>query len=383
MRYEDLGVSAIVSAQANSTPLGGCTLSEGVIRAMGEAGRRHVDIDQLWRSAGRYLSRVTGSEDACPIIGAAAGMAIAVAACIAGSDPGRVSALPDAQGAPNEVILQKGHSISYGGAPITQMIALGGGRVVEVGSVNATPLALMESAISERTAAMVFVTSRTHAVHRKEVSLEQMVALGKAHGVPVIVDAAGESDLRRWVGTGADLVIYSGPKMIGAPTSGFVCGTAAMVGACRAQYNGIARPMKVGKENLMGLLQAVEEYVAVSDTERAAAQRRRMDALCERIQHVDGFRAQVVQDDSGRPIFRVRLTFDSTTGPSSAEHVDRALRQGEPSVYLRDFTLSAGQLEIDPRALNTEGEDIVARRIQEVLDEALQREPGDRVGTAR
>ncbi|GAB3502070.1 PLP-dependent transferase [Amycolatopsis cihanbeyliensis] len=370
MKYQELGVVPIVSAQANSTPLGGCTLSEGVIAAMGNAARRHVDLDQFWRAAGDFLSKATGSDDACPVTGAAAGMAIAVAACVAGVDPLRVRKLPDPGDHPNEIVLQKGHSISYGGAAITQMIALGGGRAVEVGAVNSTSVSHVASALSPKTAALVYVTSRTHAIHRKGVSLEEMVARGRERSVPVIVDAAGESDLQRWLASGADLVIYSGPKMLGGPTSGFVCGRADLVAACRAQYDGIARPMKVGKENLLGLLQAVREYVAIPEEQRAAAQQVRMSKLAARLDQFPGLSARVVKDDTGRGIYRVLLDIDPELTGWSAAGLDRELRAGTPSIYLRDFKLHLGQLEVDPRALSADGEEVVVRRLKEVLTNA-------------
>ncbi|MEY8042328.1 hypothetical protein AB8O55_23190 [Saccharopolyspora cebuensis] len=368
MEYQDLGVAPIVSAQANSTPLGGCTLSDGVIAAMGNAARFHIDLDQLWRAAGSFLAEVTGSEDACPVTGAAAGMAIVVAACVAGTDTLRIQRLPDPGDQPDEIVLQKGHSISYGGAPITQMIALGGGRTVEVGAVNETLRSHIAGAITRRTAALVYVTSRTHAVHRKGVPLDELVAIGREHGVPVIVDAAGESDLRRWVASGADLVIYSGPKMLGAPTSGFICGGSELVAACRAQYAGIARPMKVGKENLLGLLQAVREYAAIPEEERAAEQQVRMTKLAARLDKLPGLSTRVAQDDSGRMIYRVLLTVDPALAGRSAATLAEELTAGFPSIYLRDFKLHLGQLEVDPRALSPDGEEAVVRRLEELLD---------------
>ncbi|MEU4565487.1 hypothetical protein [Micromonospora sp. NPDC023956] len=367
MEYQDLGVTPVISAQANSTPLGGCTLSEGVIAAMGNAARFHVDLDQLWRAAGDFLAEVTGSADACPVTGAAAGMAIAVAACVAGTDVRRVQRLPDPGDQPNEVVVQKGHSISYGGAPITQMIALGGGRTVEVGAVNETLRSHVASAVTRNTAALVYVTSHTHAVQKKSVSLDEMVAIGREHGVPVIVDAAGESDLRGWVATGADLVIYSGTKMLGAPTSGFICGSSELVAACRAQYAGIARPMKVGKENLLGLLQAVREYTAVPEAERAAAQRARMTDLAARLDRLPGLSARLVEDESGRLIYRVLLTVDPTATGRSAASLAEEMTSGTPAIYLRDFKLHLGHLEVDPRALSADGEEAVVRRLEQVL----------------
>ncbi|MFF2960242.1 hypothetical protein ACFVT1_15340 [Streptomyces sp. NPDC057963] len=367
MEYRDIGIRPVVTAQANSTPLGGCTLSEGVVAAMGNAAKCHVNMDELWQAAGDFMAEVTGTEGACPITGAAAGMAISVAACIAGTDALSIQRLPDAGGLPNEIVLQKGHSISYGGAPITQMIALGGGRAVEVGAVNETPASHIAGAITERTAALVYVTSHTHAVHRKGVSLDEMIAVGREHGVPVIVDAAGEEDLRRWPASGADLVIYSGPKALGAPTSGFVCGRADLIAACRAQYHGIARPMKVGKENLLGLLQAIREYTSVTADERAEAQRVRMARLSDRLDRISGLSTRVIRDESGRGIYRVLLTIDPMTAGRNATTLAREMVDGTPSVYLRDFKMHLGQLEVDPRGLTADGEEAVVRRLEELL----------------
>lgn len=367
MEYGDLGVSPIVSAQANSTPLGGCTLSPGVIAAMSDAARYHVDMDRLARAAGEYLAEATGSEDAWPVLGAAAGLAVCVAACVAGTDLTSIQRLPDAGGRPAEVVLQKGHSISYGGAPISQMIALGGGRTVEVGSVNETLPGHVAGAIGPRTAALVYVTSHTHAVHRRQVPLADLVAIGREHGVPVIVDAAGEEDISRWPAVGADLVIYSGPKALGAPTSGFVCGRADLIEACRAQYAGIARPMKVGKENLMGLLQAVKEFTATTPEERAAAQFARMSKVAARLEGLPGLSVAVVADESGRAIHRVLLTVDPAGAGRDARTLAREAAQGTPAVHLRDFKMHQGRLEVDPRALDDDGEETVVARLTALL----------------
>jgi uncharacterized pyridoxal phosphate-dependent enzyme len=367
MKYEDLGVPAVISAQANSTPLGGCTLSEGVIEAMAHAARQHVDMDDLWRAAGRFLAEATASEDACPVTGAAAGIAVCVAACVAGTDPLGIQRLPDADGRPNEVILQKGHAVSYSNAPIAQMIALGGGRAVEVGAVNETLAAHVAGAVTDRTAALVYVTSTTHAVHRKGVSLEEMVAIGKTRGIPVIVDAAGEEDLPRWPGTGADLVIYSGPKALGGPTAGFVCGRAPLIEACRAQYAGIARPMKVGKENLLGLLEAVREFRSVTAEERGEAQRARMTSLAARLDGLPGVSARVEQDVSGRAIHRVLLTVDPDSAGRDATTLAAEMAAGSPAVHMRDFRMHLGQLEVDPRALSPDGEELLVSRLRELL----------------
>lgn len=376
--YDELGLHPALNANGKMTALGGSRLSEPVITAMGEAARGHVVMDELMAAAGRELARATGTEDACPTTGAASGIAIAVAALIAGTDLARIERLPDPAGRPHEVVLQKGHAVHFG-APVRQMIALGGGTAVEAGSANKVRRAHLESAITDRTVALLHVQSH-HAVRKGMLPLAETVAVARAHGLPVILDAAAEDDLRAWPRSGADLVIYSGGKAIGGPTSGLVCGSAALIEACRAQYAGIARPMKVGKETVLGLVRAVHEHAAreadAGSREEREAQRERMARLAERLGALPGITADVVRDEAGRDIHRARLTVDPRGAGRDAVSLGAELRSGTPPVFLRDHLADAGVLAVDPRSLTSEEEELLARRLTQLLGGAP--ESGDR-----
>ncbi|GAA2096522.1 DgaE family pyridoxal phosphate-dependent ammonia lyase [Streptomyces albiaxialis] len=365
LTYESLGLRAAVNANGKMTALGGSRLSATTIAAMGAAGRDHVVMDDLMTAVGRELAAAAGTEDACPTTGAASGVALAVAALVAGTDPARVERLPDPGGRPCEVVLPKGHAVNFG-APVAQMIALGGGTPVEAGAANKVRAAHLEGAIGARTAALLYVQSH-HAVQKGMVSLAETVAVGRAHGVPVIVDAAAEEDLRKWPATGADLVIYSGGKAIGGPTSGFVCGPAPLIAAVRAQYAGIGRPMKVGKETLLGLAQAVREYGAGAAASDGDGARARMERLAARLGTLPGLSARVVRDEAGREIFRTELAVDPARAGRDAAGLAAELAAGTPPVFLRDHYATTGRLAVDPRALSAEEEDHLARRLAELL----------------
>ncbi|MEV6409945.1 hypothetical protein [Kribbella sp. NPDC051718] len=360
--YDRIGVVPIVNAQGNSTPLGGSKLSSGVLAAMTEAAQQHVEIDALWRAAGRTLAQAAGTEDAYPTAGAFAGIAIAVAALVAGTNLTRIQRLPDAGDAPNEVILQKSHAISSS-APIGQMVALGGGRAVEVGSANIAQRAHLIGAITDRTAALLYVTSPDHVTAYSAVSLEDTIAVGREYGIPVIVDAAGEGDLQHWPSTGADLVVFSSQKAFSGPTAGFICGSAALIESCRAQSAGIARCMKIGKETLMGLLQAVAEYASGAFGEGLLL---RVETLAERIDAIEGLSARGIPDDRDDRIFRVLVTVDPDIFGLDAVSLNEVLRHGQPAIYLRDFKMQAGQLELDPLPLDADGERVILRRLTEL-----------------
>ncbi|WP_428950159.1 DgaE family pyridoxal phosphate-dependent ammonia lyase [Streptomyces sp. cg35] len=358
--HQDLGVHPAVNASGKMTALGGSVLSDTVIAAMGEAARHHVVMNDLITVAGREIARATGTEDGCPTTGAASGVAIAVAAVIAGTDVSRIEALPDPGDAPCEVILPRGHSV-YFGAPIRQMVALGGGRPVEVGSANKVTAGHIAGAIGPRTAALLYVQSH-HAVQKGMVSLAETVEVGRRHGIPVIVDAAAEEDLRHWPATGADLVVYSGGKAVGGPTSGMICGSAARMAACRAQYGGIARPMKVGKETLFGLVQALREY----GTGESADQRTRMEKLAGRLAALPGITTRVVADEAGRAIHRTELTVDREAAGRDASAL--AAELAAHGVHLRDHHAVTGRLYIDPRPLRPDEEERLVAQLTAQLE---------------
>ena len=249
--YEEIGVKRIINAGGRITKLGASTISDTVAKAAADAAQHYVSIDELMMRAGEIISSYTGAEDSCPTSCASAGICLSVAGVITKGIKKLVEQLPDSEGLANEIILQKGHVIGFG-APMTTMIRLAGGVPVEVGQATKTTREDIEENISDRTAALMYVKSH-HCVQKGMLGIEEVADIAHAHGLPLIVDAAAEEDLRRYINIGADLVIYSGAKAIEATTSGFVTGKRELIDYVRKQYNGIGRPMKVrGRQNACG-----------------------------------------------------------------------------------------------------------------------------------
>ncbi|WP_324669522.1 PLP-dependent aminotransferase family protein [Geochorda subterranea] len=361
--YEDIGVTPVINASGMMTRLGGASLSPAVASAMAHAGAAYVDMDVLKQRAGAMIAKWAGAESAWVTCGAGAGIAIMTAACVAGTDPRRIERLPNADWQPREIVVQSGHLINFG-APIAQMIRLGGGEPRPVGWANATPAELFAASLDDHVAAVLFVQSH-HCVQKGMLPLADVIRLAHGRGIPVLVDAAAETDLRSYIEAGADLVTYSGGKAFGGPTSGIICGKESLVAACRAQEQGIARAMKVGKETIMGLLTALSTYVARSPTELLAPLTRVAEELLAGLKELPYTRAYIERDEAGRPIVRLVMQLDEVRlGFTAAALVDWLART-TPPVMVRTHRVNLGIIAFDPRPLRPPDVPVVIRLVRE------------------
>ncbi|MEG1688737.1 D-glucosaminate-6-phosphate ammonia lyase [Hafnia paralvei] len=361
--YQRLGLKRVINACGKMTILGVSAVSPEVMQATAEAAGSFVEIDKLVDRTGQLVSIHTGAEDSYITSCASAGIAIAVAAVITRGEPDRVALMPDSSGMANEVLMLRGHNIDYG-APITSAIRLGGGRVVEVGQSNLAARWQLEKAISERTAALLFVKSH-HSVQKGMLTLADFVEVAKAHQLPLIVDAAAEEDLRLYVSQGADLVIYSGAKAFNAPTSGFITGKREWIECCKAQHHGIARAMKIGKENMVGLVKALELYAEGADSMTPDALVTTVDAISA----LPGFSAEIEQDEAGRAIWRVQVRVHPDVLGIDARQVEALLRTGDVAIYTRRYFLHQGVFSIDPRTLDQSELAMIVERLAQISAE--------------
>ena len=247
------------------------------------------------------------------------------------------------------------------------MVNLGGGRVVEAGYANECSPAQLAAAIHANTAAILYIKSH-HCVQKSILSVAEAAEVAKAHGIPLIVDAAAEEDLRLYYNQGADLVIYSGAKAIEGPTSGLVLGRRQYVEWVKQQAGGIGRAMKVGKEGILGLTHAIERYLA-KEKESGTAMVAKMTPFIERLNQLPGVSAKVVWDSAGRDIARTDIAFDyQQIGMTTAEVVSR-LQQGTPAIYCRGYKANEGHIEIDVRSVTLPQLDQIHSAIAHLVQE--------------
>jgi L-seryl-tRNA(Ser) seleniumtransferase len=278
-----------------------------------------------------------------------------------GVDLARVEQLPDSRGMKAEVVIQVGHMVSYG-APVEQAIRLAGAKVVPVGQATDARAYQLRAALNETTAAALYVISH-HCVDYGQIPLRPFAAICHECGVPVIVDAASEYDLRGFLEAGADLVIYSGHKFLGGPTSGIVAGRKELVRAAHLHNAGIGRGMKVGKESIAGLIATLEAW----ERRDHAAVRAREDAHLAlwqaRLTGQPGLRAERLPDPTDNPLDRLRCHVDPAVTGTTAWDLAAALGAGEPPVIVRDHHAENGFFDLDPCNLHDGEAELVAARI--------------------
>ena len=367
--YRRLGVDPIINATGSVTRLGGTRTRPEVLAQMAGAARVMVNIDQLNEKAGVEIARLTGAEAGLVTSGAAGGLLLQAAACIAGGDPARMQRLPDDTGGmPNEIIIHTMHRFPY-----DQAYRAAGAKLVEIGNYLFTHPWELEAAINARTAAVAYLCAPF--TSRRALPLARVCEIAHRHNVPVIVDAASmlppRANLRRYLNDGADLVIYSGGKGVRGPQgTGILCGRADLIAAARANGSPaqfLGRPMKVAKEEILGLTTALAMFIDEDEDAEMAyyhtLARRVVDSLSAA---VPGLNIALEHDgiDYLIPTAVLRLGGD-WPGPT-ADRVAAGLQQGDPPIYLQQLG-PPDELMVDPLNLTEAETEIVIRRLREVL----------------
>ena len=397
--YQRIGVPTIINAAGPSTRLSGGIMRPEVAEAMAAASRHCIDMTQLQAAASATIARVTGAEAGCVTAGAAAALMLGAAACMTGLDPVKMNQLPYTEELGNEIVIARSQRNFYDRA-----LRQAGARLVEVGIPDrfsgagvrdAEPWEL-EAAIGPRTVALFWMAQRN-----SEPPLADIVRIAHKHGLPVLVDAAGQmppaSNLRRFIEEGADLVAISGGKAIGGPqASGMLAGRRDLVQAALLQmldqdvffdqwdpppalfdkhllpglpHNGIGRVGKVGKEEIVGLMAALDAYVAESEEIRGG----RWRALCEEL--AAGltdlrYATATVRADVRRPgLWNVELALEEAALRLTAHVLLGKLQASIPAIHAGHGKARDGIVMFSPMCIEAKDPPIIAHRVREILAE--------------
>ena len=376
--YKRLGIKPIINAAETMTNLGGSIMEPEVVQAMVDASHVMVKIQELNECAGELIAKYTHAEAGLVTAGAADAMLLQAAACIAGKDQAKIKRLPDTdEGMKNEFIISLKHE-----NPFVHLWRGAGAKMVWVGSRTKDAHNMrgceIEVAINDKTAALVFLAST--GIPDSFESLDKMVKIAQRHSLPVIVDAAARlppvENLWRFIDHGADMVAFSGGKAIRGPQStGILCGRRDLIEAAVLNHSPnedtIGRAAKVSKEEIVGLMVALERYVQRDHAADQNRWREQCNTIAAAIANIRGVKAVVLQDDWTRPVpeLSIRLTSD-WAGPSPDVIID-TMAKGDPPIIIRGSQLlrREEQLFVNPHIL-VEGEaELVGQRLRIVMTE--------------
>ncbi|MDQ2140695.1 aminotransferase class V-fold PLP-dependent enzyme [Alcaligenaceae bacterium B3P038] len=348
---------AVINAWGTPTPFGVSRSPLEVAAAAAGALTRHTDIERLQDAVATMVTAQAGTEAACFCHCAAAGVTLAVAAALTGTDAVRIAALPDVADE-NVVAIQTEHQVNYG-HPITQAIRLAGAKVLVLdGTVEQRIQQLADHRAAGTLAAVVAVSS-TLVKTPAPIGLVALAKRARDAGVPFIVDAAAQ-DWRlndpTWF-NGIDIAIFSAQKYLAAPTCGILTGSAAHIAAARANLGGIGRGMKPTKEALAGVAAALPMRAALllSDVRDAnMARAHHLIASCGDLP----YRFDTLESADYGPYPRIALTCSNAR---EATMLADALRQHEPSIVVGRHALSQGVVTLElTHVTDEEAQTIVA-----------------------
>lgn len=364
----ELGLRQIINVSGTMTALGASIVVPEAIDAMTRSLPQFFEMGALHKLASKVIAELTGGEAGFVTASCASGITVAVAAAMTGSDLLAIERLPDTTGLKNEVLMLTGHMVSFG-APVEQMVRLSGAKVVPVGQATSSSAYQLAGSITDRTAAAVFVVSH-HVVDYAQVPLRTFIEVCHAKGVPVIVDAASEYDLKLFLAEGADIVVYSGHKFLGGPTTGIVAGRKDMVRATYLQNRGVGRGMKVGKESIVGVIAALNAWKTRDHDGIRARERGALDVWVKALAGRAGVTATIVPDPTDNPLDRLKVAIDPEEARITAWALASRLASGDRPVIVRDHEIEHGHFFLDPCNLHPGDEFVVADRMIEEIGKA-------------
>jgi D-glucosaminate-6-phosphate ammonia-lyase len=395
--YEELGVPTVINATGTKTRISGSLIREEAVEAMAEASESFIRISDLQARASDLISTVTGAEAGYVTSGASAGLLLAAAACIAGDDLDAMYQLPDTEGLSDKILISRIHRTGYDHA-----LRAAGATLVDIGtndphlgtgSRSVEPWEITES-ITEDTAAVAYLQKEY-----TDPPLREVVDIAHARDVPVIVDAAAEvppvSNFSRFIDEGADLVAFSGGKAVRGPqTTGILAGRADLIESVALQQldmhaadpvwdppadlidierfdgvprQGIGRSLKVGKEELAGLITALDLFV---EEDHAALSKEWLDRttlVAEALTPEPALSIQTTEADKVSIAPEIIVTLDEEAAGLTTADLVLSLRQEDPRVFVGADSLGDDAFSINPMCLTDDQATYVVERIRSYL----------------
>jgi uncharacterized pyridoxal phosphate-dependent enzyme len=357
--FKELGVRPFINAAGTFTDMTASLMPPEVMDAINYASKNFVYLNDLHDKVGARIAELVKAEAAMVSCGAASAMTLGTAGVLTGADPKKIVDLPNLAGMKSEVIMQKSHRFGYDHA-----VRNCGVKIVEVETA-----AELEAAITPQTAMMLFYNNNNSVGQIRD---EEFVRLGKKHGVVTMNDCAADvppvENLWKYTAMGFDLVVFSGGKGIRGPQSaGLLLGRADLIAAARANAapngNTVGRGMKVNKEEMLGMLAAIERFIKLDHVALDKEYQRRAEVILKAVSSVKGVTASITVPEVANHVPHVQIKLDTAVTGITGSEVSKRLREGTPSIGVRP----GDELLVGVWMMKPGEEKIVASRLRDVL----------------
>ena len=381
--YKEMGAKPIINAIGSVTLLGGSTPKPVVKEAMDRADAAYVNLPHLQEVVGKRIAEYCNVPSAYVTSGAGAALALAGAAFMAGNDDDLIQQLPDTSGMKGEMLIQKCQRYWY-----DRCVEVSGAKLVEFGDELGAVESDLENAITEQTCGITWVANELspgtvvgNNIQTNPLSLEKVIEIAKKHGIYVLVDAAAQiyplDILGKYIRMGADAQVIAAKYMGASQSVGLALGTEEMIGKIANQsftgyegrrIRGIGRPMKVDRQEIIGVTVAVNEWVTMNHEERLAEAEQQSNVMLAPLQNIKGVKAEIINNIIGNQPFGVRLEIDENiVGISAAELVEK-LQDLDTPIWTRNGQNHEGNMiKLVPWALSPGEDKIVGETIAKVL----------------
>ena len=358
--FKELGIRTFINAAGTYTSMTGSLMPKEVIDAINYGSLEYVNLDELQDKVGERIAELLECEYATVSSGCFGAMSIAMAGVMSGKDPKKIKQLPDTTGLRNEVILQESHTIGY-----AQALTNVGAKLVKVKTAEE-----LENSINEKTAMLWFLNANTD---RGDIKWEEFVSLGKKHNIPTFIDCAADvppvDNLFKFTRIGFDMVAFSGGKGLRGPQSaGLLLGKKEYIEAARLHTpprgETIGRGMKVNKEEVLGMLAALELYLSKDHQAEWKMWENQIDLISESAKSISGVETTIHVPPHANHVPSLKIRWDQSKVNISPDNVRKILREGSPSI---ETVGNKNEIGITTWMMVPGQEKIVAKKIKKIL----------------
>ena len=358
--FKELGIRTFINAAGTYTSMTGSLMPKEVIDAINYGSLEYVNLDELQDKVGERIAELLECEYATVSSGCFGAMSIAMAGVMSGKDPKKIKQLPDTTGLRNEVILQESHTIGY-----AQALTNVGAKLVKVKTAEE-----LENAINEKTAMLWFLNANTD---RGDIKWEEFVSLGKKHNIPTFIDCAADvppvDNLFKFTRIGFDMVAFSGGKGLRGPQSaGLLLGKKEYIEAARLHTpprgETIGRGMKVNKEEVLGMLAALELYLSKDHQAEWKMWEDQIDLISESAKSISGVETTIHVPPLANHVPSLKIRWDQSKVNISPDNLRKILREGSPSI---ETVGNKNEIGITTWMMVPGQEKIVAKKIKKIL----------------